>query len=289
MSHVLSEELAVLDAPSELTIEVEPPPSVRSRRAARVLRGTGWALGGAALFCLAWALAASRSADLPSPAETLTRLRELLADPFYDRGPNDKGIGTQLLVSLQRVGTGFAFATVVGIPMGLLIGASKRAWQAFNPIVQVLRPVSPLAWFPLWLAMSHDAPRASVIVIFITALWPVVIGTAAGAAEIPSEQRDVARVFRFSHLAYVRHVLVPNALPSVITGLRLSMGTAWMVIVAVEMLSGSTGIGFFVWDSYNTGNLATVASAILVIGVTGFVIDAGFVRLSRRFAVEVRS
>lgn len=263
-----------------------PDPGVWGSRLAEIGRGIGWAVVGTAAIVLLWQLAASRSADVPTPLDGARALVDLLADPFYDNGPNDKGIGRQLGISLQRVFTGFALAAVVGVLAGLLIGASRRAWLAFNPVVQVLRPVSPLAWFPIWLVVFKDADQASVFVIFITALWPTLLNTAAGAAEIPRDHRNVARVFRFGRLAYLRHVLMPNALPSIITGLRLSMGIAWMVIVAVEMLSGSAGIGFFVWDSYNAGNLSTVVAAIVLIGLVGLVLDVILVRVSRKVAIE---
>ena len=255
-------------------------------RLADIGRGIGWALVGCAVVVALWQLAASRSTDVPTPVEGARTLVEMLSDPFYDNGPNDKGIGRQLSISLQRVFTGFALAAVVGVLAGLVIGASRRAWLAFNPVVQVLRPVSPLAWFPICLAVLKDAAQASVFVIFITALWPTLINTAAGIADIPRDHRNVARVFRFGRIAYLRHVLVPNALPSIITGLRLSMGIAWMVIVAVEMLSGNSGIGFFVWDSYNAGRLSAVVGAIVLIGLVGLVLDMILLRISRRVAIE---
>ncbi|HEU4421634.1 MAG TPA: nitrate ABC transporter permease [Pilimelia sp.] len=254
--------------------------------ALRVARNTGWMLAGAAATVALWQLAAIQSDGVPTPAEGARTLVELVSDPFYDRGPNDKGIAIQLSTSLQRVFAGFLLAALIGIPAGLLIGASRRAWLAFNPVVQLLRPVSPLAWFPIWLVVLTDAAQASVFVIFITALWPTLINTAAGAAHIPHDQRSVARVFRFGRIAYVRHVLLPNALPSIITGLRLSMGIAWMVIVAVEMLSGNSGIGFFVWDSYNAGDLSAVVAAIVLIGLIGFLLDTLLMRLARRVAIE---
>ncbi|MFI1398491.1 nitrate ABC transporter permease [Streptomyces sp. NPDC020681] len=263
-----------------------PTPGVWAGRLAELGRGLGWAVLGTTAVLLLWQLAASRSTDVPAPIDGARTLVDLLADPFYDNGPNDKGVGRQLGTSLQRVFIGFALAAVVGVSAGMLIGASRRAWLAFNPVVQVLRPVSPLAWFPIWLAVLKDAAQASIFVIFITALWPTLINTAAGAADIPKDHRNVARVFRFGRLAYTRHVLVPNALPSIITGLRLSMGIAWMVIVAVEMLSGTSGIGFFVWDSYNAGNLSSVVAAIVLIGLVGLVLDVILVRLSRKVAIE---
>jgi len=282
-----------------MTISTVPPPekvveAAPARRGGRTAaaalgrgaRNTGWLLVGCAALVVLWWLAATRADGVPTPAQGARTLVAMLADPFYDNGPNDKGIGLQLAISLQRVFAGFVLAALVGVPAGLLVGASRRAWLAINPIVQVLRPVSPLAWFPIWLVVLKDAAQASVFVIFITALWPTLINTAAGAAAIPADQRNVARVFRFGRAAYVRHVLVPNALPSVITGLRLSMGIAWMVIVAVEMLSGNSGVGFFVWDSYNGGKLDAVIAAIVLIGLIGFALDAVLLRLSRRVAIE---
>jgi nitrate/nitrite transport system permease protein len=254
------------------------------------VRSAGWAAVGGFVFLALWQLVAIRSPDLPAPAEAASALLGLLAHPFADHGPNDKGIALQLAVSLRRVFTGFAAAALVGVPAGLLIGASPRAWRAVNPLVQVLRPVSPLAWFPIWLTVLKDAGGASVAVILITALWPIVLNTAAGAAAVPTDHRNVARVFHFGRVAYLRHVLLPDTLPSIVTGLRLSMGIAWMVIVAVEMLSGGSGIGFFVWDSYNAGNLAAVVAAIAIIGAIGVALDIGFLRVGRLVALEsVRS
>ena len=256
------------------------------RAGAGRLRAVGWALVGLAVLGALWQVGSIFSADLPSPAQGLREFAHLLAHPFYDKGPNDKGIGRHLLISLQRVFTGFTLAAVVGIPFGLLIGASRRAWQAGNPVVQLLRPVSPLAWFPILLVITKNPGKAAVFVIFVTALWPTVLNTAAGAAAIPRDQRNVALVFRFGRMAYLRHVLLPNALPSIVTGLRQSMGIAWMVIVAAEMLSGGAGIGGFVWESYNTNNLAAVTAAILVIGGLGLLLDLVFLRLGRLVALE---
>jgi nitrate/nitrite transport system permease protein len=176
----------------------------------------------------------------------------------------------------------------VGVPVGLLIGASKRAWQMFNPVIQLLRPVSPLAWFPIWLIVFSDSGRAAIWVIFITSLWPTVLSTAAAAAAIPADQQAVARVFKFGKVAYLRHVLVPNSLPAIVTGMRVSMGIAWMVIVAVEMLAtgGGGGIGSYVWEQYNALKLEAVCASIVLIGATGFLLDLGFLRLARAVAIE---
>jgi nitrate/nitrite transport system permease protein len=247
---------------------------------------TGWAALGGAVLVAIWALAASRAPNLPTPGEALSASRELFADPFYDNGPNDKGIALLLLMSVQRVFIGFAMAAVVAIPLGLLIGGSRRAWMAANPLVQLLRPVSPLAWFPIGLAALSDVPNALVFMIFVISLWPMVINTAAGAASVPRDHRNVAKVFHFGRLAYVRHVMLPHSLPSVVTGMRLSMGYAWMVIVAGEMLAGSSGVGGFVWQSYNAGDVVKVVAAILPIGLVGLIIDIAFLRLGRKVALE---
>jgi nitrate/nitrite transport system permease protein len=268
-----------------------PPALVRRaswarRRLPRIAEGIGLAAVGFALLIGIWALAASISSGLPTPGAAFTALRTLLSSPFHDHGANDKGIGLQLLTSILRVFTGFGLATAIAVPLGFMLGASRRAWGVVNPIVQILRPVSPLAWFPLGLVVFKSAPTAAVSVIFVTALWPTIINTAFGAASVPQSHRNVARVFRFSRLDYARHVLIPHSLPAVITGMRISMGIAWMVIVAVEMLSGSTGIGFFVWDAYNASNLANVIAAIVLIGLVGFALDGVFGALLRRVSHE---
>ncbi|MGQ0830766.1 MAG: nitrate ABC transporter permease [Microthrixaceae bacterium] len=242
---------------------------------------------GFAVVVAIWAFGAAHVPQLPTPGETLSRLRTLLEDPFYDNGPNDKGVGLRLVTSLQRVFLGFGLATFVGVPIGLAMGTSRRVWRAANPVIQVLRPVSPLAWFPIWLVVFKDSGNAAVWVIFITSLWPTLLNTAAGAAEVPNDQRDVARVFRFGRLAYLRHVLLPNTLPATVTGMRLSMGTAWMVIVAVEMLAGGgKGLGSYVWEQYNALDLASMVAAIVIIGGVGFMLDLAFLRLGRMVAIE---
>jgi nitrate/nitrite transport system permease protein len=267
----------------------EPEPPALRAEGSR-LRATAasvlWGVLGIAVAVAVWAVAAAQVPELPAPSETLTVMREMIADPFYDNGPNDKGVGILLWASLQRVGKGFLLATAVGVPVGLLIGADRRAWRAANPVIQLLRPVSPLAWFPIWLVAFKDSDQAAVWVIFITALWPTVINTAAGARGVPTDQRDVARVFRFGRIAYLRHVLVPNALPSIVTGMRLSMGIGWMVIVAVEMLSGSSGIGNATWQWYNGLDLPKVAAGIIFIGLLGLLLDLLFLRLARAVAIE---
>ncbi|HEV8297865.1 MAG TPA: nitrate ABC transporter permease [Acidimicrobiales bacterium] len=272
-------------APAARLVDAPPTNARAFARWRSITASVAWGLFGVAVFVALWQLATVWAEKVPSATDTFSELRTLLAHAFAQKG-SSKGIGIQLQGSLGRVFKGFGLATVVGIPLGLLLGTSKRAWQAFNPIVQLLRPVSPLAWFPIWLVVFRDSPKAAVFVIFITALWPIVLNTAAGAASVPQDHRNVARVFRFGRIAYVRHVLIPDALPNIITGLRLSMGVAWMVIVAVEMLSASSGIGFYVWDAYNASNLAGVTSAIVIIGVVGLVLDMVFLSLGRYVARE---
>ncbi len=268
----------------------ESGPAPTSTWVASATSSIAWGLIGAGVLVAIWQVGSTVAPGVPKPAESIAKFVDLVSDPFYNNGPNDKGIGLQLLISLQRVFAGFTMAALIGIPLGLLMGSSKRIWKSANPIVQFLRPVSPLAWFPIWLVAFKDPGKASVFVIFITALWPTVLNSAAGAAAIPSDQRDVARVFKFAKPAYFRHVLLPNAMPSIVTGLRLSMGIAWMVIVAVEMLSGGAGIGFFVWDSYNASNMPAVIASLLIIGAVGFALDAMFMKLATKVAIEeVRS
>lgn len=274
-------------SPDPRPVTPAPSKSSTARRARSLLATCGWATVGFAVAVAIWAAGAAKVPQLPTPAETLSTLRSLLADPFYDNGPNDKGVGLRLVTSLQRVFLGFGLATLVGVPIGVAMGASRRMWRAANPVIQVLRPVSPLAWFPIWLVVFKDSGNAAVWVIFITSLWPTLLNTAAGAAEVPRDQRDVARVFRFGRLAYLRHVLLPNCLPATVTGMRLSMGTAWMVIVAVEMLAGGgKGLGSYVWEQYNALDLAAMVAAIVIIGVVGFMLDLLFLRLGRWVAIE---
>jgi len=214
--------------------------------------------------------------EFPSPINTLKVLWGLLKDPFYDNGPNDKGIGIQLWSSLVRVFLGYGLGTIVAIPLGFLIGANVFFKKLFYPIVQILRPVSPLAWFPLGLATTHSVQSATIFIIFITCLWPTLINTAFGVGSVPDDHKNVGKAFGFSRWKYLTKILLPFSLPHIITGMRLSLGIAWMVIVAGEMLSGSMGLGFFVWDSWNSLSLERVISAILIIGFVGLLFDRIF-------------
>jgi nitrate/nitrite transport system permease protein len=226
------------------------------------------------------------SGDMPGPVQTFSVFSDLVLNPFYDHGPNQKGIGNQLVSSLIRVGQGFLLGSILAIPVGILMGSSKMAMNLLNPMIQILRPVSPLAWFPIGLVAFQSAQTSTVFVIFITSLWPTLVNTAFGVSTIPSDHKNVAKAFGFSTYKYVTKILIPYTLPHIITGLRLSIGVAWMVIVAAEMLSGGIGIGFFVWDSWNALSLEKVFSAILIIGLVGFLLDKSFKSLQTRFTYD---
>ena len=258
-----------------------------SRGSARVVRACASgviSLSGAALILAAMWGAASSLSELPGPFATSATFWDLVSNPFYNNGPNDKGVGLQMWASLQRVFIGFGVGTAIAIPLGILIGSSRTVGRFVDPLVQVLRPVSPLAWFPIGLVVLASAPHASVFVVVITSLWPTVINTSLGVSSVPQSQHDVARVFRFDRWKTLTRIVIPHSLPYMVAGLRLSMGTAWMVIVAAEMLSGNAGIGFFVWDSWNALDLERICSAILLIGVVGLIIDRCFGFLAARFS-----
>jgi nitrate/nitrite transport system permease protein len=216
---------------------------------------------------------------------TLTQMRATvvtqLSDPLYDRGPNDKGIGIQLGYSLGRVATGFLLAMLVAIPLGFLIGMSPLLNQALNPFIQVLKPISPLAWMPLALYTIKDSSVSGVFVIFICSIWPMLINTAYGVASVRREWLNVAKTLQVTPLRKAFQVILPAAAPTILTGMRISMGIAWLVIVAAEMLVGGTGIGYFVWNEWNNLNLTNVIFAILVIGVVGMVLDFAIGRLQK--------
>jgi nitrate/nitrite transport system permease protein len=194
--------------------------------------------------------------------------------PFYVAGPNDMGIGWQVLYSLGRVMAGFALAVAVGIPVGFLMGASRAVHQACYPLVQILRPVSPLAWLPIGLLVFQAKDPSAIFVIFITSIWPVIVNTAAGVQAIPQDYLNVARVLRLGKLEVTRRILLPATLPHILTGMRLSLSVAWMVIVAAEMLTGGVGIGFYVWDEWNNLNVASIIVAIGLIGLVGIVLES---------------
>jgi nitrate/nitrite transport system permease protein len=217
----------------------------------------------------------------PTPADLGRKLAEHLRDPFYDRGPNDKGIGVQLGYSVARVLLGFSLAALVAVPCGFLIGMSPLVYRAFDPFIQVLKPISPLAWMPLALFTLKDSNVSAIFVIFICSIWPMLINTAFGVAAVRREWLNVARTLEVSPLRKALAVILPAAAPTIMTGMRISIGIAWLVIVAAEMLVGGTGIGYFVWNEWNNLSIANILSGILAIGLVGMLLDFMFSRLQR--------
>jgi len=224
---------------------------------------------------------AAKSTGFPPPIEVGKAIWVQLSDPFYDKGPNDKGIGIQLAHSLGRVGLGFLLAVIVAIPMGFLIGMSPLMRKAFDPFVQVLKPISPLAWMPLALYTLKDSDVSGIFVIFICSVWPMLINTAFGVASVKREWLNVASTLEVTPLRKAFQVILPAAAPTILTGMRISMGIAWLVIVAAEMLVGGTGVGYFVWNEWNNLSLTNVIFAVLLIGLVGMLLDLMFAQAQK--------
>ncbi|KAF0191205.1 MAG: nitrate ABC transporter inner membrane subunit [Gammaproteobacteria bacterium] len=266
-------------------VEAPPPRRVSrieaaSQRFGRVLLPP---LIGLALFVLVWALLANSSSGLPGPVKTWQSAVEVFSDPFYDNGPNDKGIGWNILSSLERVGIGFGLAALIGIPLGFVIGRVTFINGMLSPIISLLRPVSPLAWLPIGLLVFKQADPAAIWVIFISSIWPMIINTAVGVGKIPQDYLNVARVLNLSEWKILTKILLPATMPYVMTGVRLSIGVAWLVIVAAEMLTGGVGLGFWVWDEWNNLNVEHIIIAIFVVGVIGLLLEQMLMLLARRF------
>jgi nitrate/nitrite transport system permease protein len=226
------------------------------------------------LGLLVWQIAASGpKATLPTPLRIWQDAKDLIVDPFFVVGPQDIGLGWRVLTSLQRVAIGFGLAAVVGVALGALVGQSLWAMRGLDPIFQVLRTVPPLAWLPISLAAFRDSAPSAIFVIFITAIWPVIINTAVGIRNIPQDYRNVARILRLNQAEYFWRIMVPAAAPYIFTGLRIGIGLSWLAIVAAEMLTGGVGIGFFIWDAWNSSRLSDIVVALVYIGVIGFVLD----------------
>lgn len=240
-------------------------------------------LFGVSALVLVWALVARGSEYLPGPGSTLSSAIELFSDPFYRKGPNDQGIGWNLLASLSRVAQGFGLAALVGIPLGFVLGRFAMINRAFQPIVSLLRPVSPLAWLPIGLAVFQAANPAAIFTIFICSIWPMLLNTALGVASVPQDYLNVARVLRLSEWTVFTKILLPASIPYVLTGAKLALGIAWLSIVASEMLTGGVGIGFWLWDEWNNLNMEHILIAIVVIGVVGLTIEQGMNLIAKRF------
>jgi nitrate/nitrite transport system permease protein len=223
-------------------------------------------------------------AAIPPPSDIIVKAWEELSNPFYDAGPNDKGIGIQIGYSLYRVLTGYFLAALVAVPLGFLIGMSPVAYRALNPYIQVLRPISPLAWMPLALFIIRDSEASAIFVIFICSIWPMLLNTAFGVAGVRADWVNVARTHELGPLRTAFQVILPAAAPTIVTGMRISIGIAWLVIVAAEMLVGGTGIGYYVWNEWNNLDLTSVIFSILMIGVVGMLLDAAFGAVQRLVA-----
>jgi nitrate/nitrite transport system permease protein len=227
-----------------------------------------------ALLLVVWELLCRKAgATLPPPSRVLRDTWELIADPFYDHGGLDKGLFWHMSASLHRVAIGYALACVAGVALGTLIGQSVWAMRGLDPIFQVLRTVPPLAWLPLSLAAFRDGQPSAIFVIFITAIWPIIINTAVGIRNIPQDYRNVAAVLRLNPLEFFVKIMVPSAAPYIFTGLRIGIGLSWLAIVAAEMLIGGVGIGFFIWDAWNSSHISEIIVALIYVGVVGFVLD----------------
>jgi nitrate/nitrite transport system permease protein len=245
---------------------------------------------GIAMLVLVWQIISLGNSSFPSPLTTFDEAVKVFSDPFYQKGPNDQGIGWNVLSSLKRVALGFGLAAVVGIPLGFMIGRFKFMGGMFNPIISLLKPVSPLAWLPIGLMVFKSANPAAIWSIFICSIWPMIINTAVGVQRVPQDYMNVAKVLNLSEWKILTRILFPSVLPYMLTGVRLAIGTAWLVIVAAEMLTGGVGIGFWVWDEWNNLNVPHIIIAIAVIGMVGLLLEQLLVMVAKSFTYEeVRS
>lgn len=269
--------VAVTSAPGEVLPFVPKRPAwttrIRTRAgevAARVVPPV--VVIGVAL--IVWELLCRKAgATLPPPSRVVKDTWELIVDPFFDRGGIDRGLFWHLSASLHRVALGYALASIAGVALGTLVGQSLWAMRGLDPIFQVLRTIPPLAWLPLSLAAFRDGQPSAIFVIFITAIWPIIINTAVGIRNIPQDYRNVARVLRLNPLEFFYKIMVPSAAPYIFTGLRIGIGLSWLAIVAAEMLIGGVGIGFFIWDAWNSSHISEIILALFYVGVIGFVLD----------------
>jgi nitrate/nitrite transport system permease protein len=238
-----------------------------------------------------WALVSiSTGSSIPGPVQTWGQAVDIFSNPFYRNGPNDQGVGWNVLMSLERVAVGFGLAAAVGIPAGFAIGRFTFLGRMFNPLISLLRPVSPLAWLPIGLLVFKGANPAAIWTIFICSIWPMIINTAVGVQRVPQDYMNVARVLNLSEWKILTKILFPAVLPYMLTGVRLAVGTAWLVIVAAEMLTGGVGIGFWLWDEWNNLNVMNIIIAIFVIGIVGLVLEFALIKLASAFTFdEVKS
>ena len=227
-----------------------------------------------AISLVVWeALCSKAGSSLPPPSKIWSEAQDLITDPFFYNGPQDIGLGWRVLTSLKRVAVGYGLASIVGISLGAIVGQSIWAMRGLDPVFQVLRTVPPLAWLPIALAAFRDSQPSAIFVIFITAVWPIIINTAVGVRNIPQDYRNVAKVLQLNHFEFFTKIMLPSAAPYIFTGLRIGIGLSWLAIVAAEMLTGGVGIGFFIWDAWNSSRLSDIVVALVYIGVAGFILD----------------
>jgi len=295
LQDIMKQPETIPRAAAEAPVRPRPTPLFETERGRAMLAVIGASLRralppviGIALFVLLWQLVSASGGEngLPGPAKTWEAAQALFAKPFYDNGPNDKGIGWNILHSLYRVGAGFGLAALVGIPLGFMIGRFAFLSGMLAPIISLLRPVSPLAWLPIGLYVFKETEPASLWVIFISSIWPIILNTAAGVARVPQDYLNVARVLNLSEWKVFTRILFPSVLPHMMTGIRLSIGVAWLVIVAAEMLTGGTGLGFWVWDEWNNLNVEHIIIAIFIVGIVGLLLEQMLMLVARRFNYE---
>jgi nitrate/nitrite transport system permease protein len=267
-----------------------PPPSEDPERAERMrdrARTFIMPVLALAFIGLFWEIYSSREGVvLPGPIKTITESWNLIAHPWFDNGPNDKGLGWQLLSSLARVGMGYSLAAVLGVLLGIIIGKSVMAFKALDPIFQVLRTIPPLAWLPISLATFNKANPSAIFVIFITAIWPIIINTSVGIMRIPKDYENVAMVYQLTGSRYFFKVMLPSAAPYIFTGLRIAIGMAWLAIVAAEMLTGGVGIGFFIWDSWNSSRMSDILVSVFYVGMIGLTLDRIVAKIASLFGTK---
>ena len=266
---IISAEVVRLDAPKLNLLGTRLVPTLKS-----IASGVIPPLVMTALLLAVWQVLCDRpGATLPAPTKIWLEAYDLIVDPFFVAGPQDIGLGLRVLTSLERVAIGYGFAGLIGILLGTIVGQSVWAMRGLDPIFQVLRTISPLAWLPISLAAFRDSQPSAIFVIFITAVWPIIINTAVGIRNIPQDYRNVAAVLRLNPFEFFVKIMVPSAAPYIFTGLRIGIGLSWLAIVAAEMLTGGVGIGFFIWDAWNSSRLSDIVVALVYIGLVGFVLD----------------
>jgi nitrate/nitrite transport system permease protein len=281
------EPALAIDAPADAAVALLPVDRRKLALATLARMGKGLAaqvippLVVLAIILGLWQLVDADGAGVPAPLTIWRDSHDLIVDPFFDRGGTDKGLFWHVATSLSRVGLGFSIAAVAGIALGVLIGASKWAYRGLDPIFQVLRTVPPLAWLPISLAAFHQAQPSALFVIIITSIWPVIINTAVGVRNIPDDYTNVSRVLRLSPLEHFWKIILPATTPYIFTGLRIGVGMSWLAIIASEMLLGGVGVGFFIWDQYNSSRISDIVVALVWVGLVGFALDRAVALLGR--------